>query len=250
MIQIAELINLCVNGNVNMNNSLLQLKIKQRLNKLASLDYDNFECWQIAEAFNKAQLEWTRRQMYGINIRKEGAEQSSGLIDDLQKLLKHEKLNMIDKGIYYKSETLPEDYLHYVRTDVFAQQECCPEKRITVYEVEEANISIILSNKDKQPSFEWAETVATRMENTLKIYTNDEFDITSCHLIYFRKPREVQFNGCIDINTGFFYLADQTCEFNDDVAEIICDNAAMILAGDIESMNQFQREQQAVQTNS
>lgn len=233
-----------------MNNSLLQLKIKQRLNKLASLDYDNFECWQIAEAFNKAQIEWTRRQIYGINIRKEGAEQSSGLIDDLQRLLKHEQINMIDKNIYYKSEALPEDYLHYVRTDVFAQQECCPEKRMTVYEVEEANISVILGNKDKQPNFEWGETVLTRMENTLKVYTNDQFDITKCHLIYFRKPREVQFKDCIDINTGFYFTADQICEFNDDVAEVIVDQAAMILAGDIESMTQYQREQAAVQTNS
>lgn len=80
-----------------MNNNLLQIKIKQRLNKLDSLDYDNLECWQIAEAFNKAQIEWTRRQMYGMNIRKEGAEQSSGLVDDLQKLMKSELLTMTQK---------------------------------------------------------------------------------------------------------------------------------------------------------
>ncbi len=72
-----------------MNNNLLQIKIKQRLNKLASLDYDNLECWQIAEAANKAQLEWMRRQLYAINVRKEGTEQSAGLVDDLQRLMKH-----------------------------------------------------------------------------------------------------------------------------------------------------------------
>ena len=77
-----------------MNNNLLQIKIKQRLNKLASLDYDNLECWQIQEAVNKAQIEWTRRQLYGYNVRKEGAEQSSGLVDDLQKLMVHETLTM------------------------------------------------------------------------------------------------------------------------------------------------------------
>ena len=150
-----------------MNNALLQIKIKQRLNKLASFDYDNLECWQIAEAFNKAQIEWTRRQLYGYNIRKEGAEQSSGLVDDLQRLIIHESLDMIDKGIFYQSE-LPANYLHYVRTDIFAKKECCPERRIIVYEVEEANISIILDNKDKAPNFEWSETVATLMNNKLK----------------------------------------------------------------------------------
>jgi len=233
-----------------MNNNLLQIKIKQRLNKLASLDYDNLECWQIAEAFNKAQLEWTRRQLYGINIRKEGTEQSSGLVDDLQKLMKVELLTMIDKEIYYKSDKLPDDYLHYVRTDIFAQQTCCPERRMTVYEVEEANISIILNNKDKQPSFEWAETVATRIDNSLRVYTNNEFEISKCYLVYYRKPLEVQFTDCINIKTGFPFTANQECEFNDDVAEVIADNAAMILAGDIESITQYQREQQNVQSNS
>ena len=233
-----------------MNNNLLQIKIKQRLNKLASLDYDNLECWQIAEAFNKAQLEWTRRQMYGINVRKEGAEQSSGLIDDLQRLMKSNLLNLTKKDLYYRSTSLPEDYLHYVRTDVYAQQECCPERRMSVYQVEEANISIILNNKDKQPNFEWAETVSTFVDNNIRIYTNNKFDVSKCYLVYFRKPQEVQFAGCIDINTGFPFSKDQICEFNDDVAEILCDNAAMILAGDIESLTQYQRDQQAIQSNS
>ena len=232
-----------------MNNNLLQVKVKQRLNKLASLDYDNFECWQIQEAFNKAQIEWTRRQLYGVNIRKEGAEQSSGLIDDLQRLMTHESLTMDDKQIFYQT-SLPSNYLHYVRTDVYAKKECCPARRMTVYEVEESNISVILNNKDKQPSFEWAETVSTLMNNKLKVYTNNEFDITECHLIYFRKPVEVQFNGCIDIKTGTSFTVDQECEFNDDVAEIIVDAAVSILAGDIESVTQYQREQQSVQTNS
>jgi len=232
-----------------MNNNLLQIKIKERLNKLASLDYDNFECWQIQEAVNKAQIEWTRRQLYGINQRKEGAEQSSGLIDDLQRLLKHENVSVVDKTIYYQAE-LPSDYLHYVRSDVFAKQECCPQRRMTVYEVEEANISIILNDKNKQPNFEWAETVATRMSNKLRVYTNNEFDITECHIVYFRKPLEIQFNGCINITTGLAFTADQECEYNDDVAEIIVDAAATILAGDIESLTQYQREQQNVQSNS
>jgi hypothetical protein len=121
---------------------------------------------------------------------------------------------------------------------------------MTVYEVEEANISIILNNKDKQPSFEWAETVSTLINNKVRIYTNNEFDITQCHLIYYRKPIEVQFNGCIDPSTGNAFTIDVDCEFNDDVAEVLVDNAAMILAGDIESITQYQRQQQNVQSNS
>ena len=232
-----------------MNNNLLQIKVKQRLNKLASFDYDNLECWQIAEAFNKAQLEWMRRQMYGINVRKEGTEQTSGIVDDLQRLMKHEQIIMIDKDIYYTGD-IPEDYLHYVRTDVFGEKECCPRRRMTIYEVEEANISIILNDKNRQPSFEWAETVSTLINNKVRVYTNGEFKIPECYLVYYRKPKEIQFTGCIDPRTGNAFTADQECEFNDDVAEVIADNTAMILAGDIESVTQYQRQQQNVQSNS
>jgi hypothetical protein len=232
-----------------MNNNLLQIKIKQRLNKLASLDYDNFECWQIQEAVNKAQIEWTRRQLYGYNLRKEGAEQSSGIIDDLQTLMVHDISSMSKNGIFY-DRPLPDNYLHFVRVDAFAKSKCCPERRMSVYQTEEANISVILSNEDKKPNFEWGETVATIMDKRLKIYTDNEFDITRCHLVYYRKPLEIQFNGCININTGATFTVDQECEFNDDVTEIIVDQASAILAGDIESMTQFQREQQSVQSNS
>lgn len=232
-----------------MNNNLFQIKIKQRLNKLASLDYDNLECWQIAEAANKAQLEWMRRQLYAINVRKEGEEQSSGLVDDLQRFMKHEQVSMVDKDIYYTGD-IPKDYLHYVRTDVFGEKECCPRRRMTIYEVEEANISIILNDKNRQPSFEWAETVSTLINNKLRVYTNGEFKIPECYLVYYRKPKEIQFSGCVDPKTGNVFSADQECEFNDDVAEVIADNTAMILAGDIESVTQYQREQQNVQSNS
>ena len=50
-----------------MTNATLQIKFKQRLNKIASNDYDNIECWQIIEAFNKAQISWCRRQLHGTN---------------------------------------------------------------------------------------------------------------------------------------------------------------------------------------
>ena len=58
-------------------NSTITIKIKQRINKLDSQDYDNIECWQIVESFNKAQVEWTRRQLHGGNQYKEGDEGST-----------------------------------------------------------------------------------------------------------------------------------------------------------------------------
>lgn len=233
-----------------MNNNLLQIKIKQRLNKLASLDYDNIECWQIQEAFNKAQLEWVRRMIYGINTRKEGSEQSTGLVDDLRILLKSLDLTPVDKQTFFEA-TIPADYLYYVRTDVFANSKCCPDKRrMTVYEVEEANMGLLLTSDTKGPSFEWAETLSSLVGDKLRVYTNGEFNITDMGLVYYRLPRPVQFLGCVNASTGTVFTANQECEFKDDIAEILVDQAAAILAGDIESINQYQRESQEVQKNS
>jgi hypothetical protein len=233
-----------------MTNVLLQIKIKQRLNKLASLDYDNLECWQIQEAFNKAQIEWVRRQIYGLHTRREGSEQTTGLIDDLRVLLNTKMITPVSKEIFYEGQ-LPTDYFYYIRVDAMAKSECCPEpRRMTVYEVEEANMGILLTSSTKGPNFEWAETLSTLVGDKVRVYTNNEFDITSMNLVYYRRPADVKFNGCVDPSTGQSINADTTCEFKDDIAEILVDEAAAILAGDIESMNQYQRELQNVQRNS
>ena len=100
-------------------NSTIVIKVKQRINKLDSQDYDNLECWQIVEAFNKAQVEWSRRQLHGLNIVKEGDEQSTRRKDDLQVLLVNEGLTITDKKDYFFG-VVPEDYLQWKRVDVYA----------------------------------------------------------------------------------------------------------------------------------
>ena len=80
-------------------NQTIQIKFRQRLNKIASDDYDNIECWQIVEAFNKAQLEWCRRNLHGNNMFQEGDEVSTRRIDDLQVLLTTLPITTADMGI-------------------------------------------------------------------------------------------------------------------------------------------------------
>lgn len=233
-----------------MNNNLLQLKIKQRLNKLASFDFDNLECWMVQEAVNKARLEWVRRMIYGLHTRRQGSEDSTGLVDDLQILMRSETLSATKRDGYYEA-TLPENYLYYVRADVYANSECCKEKRkMVVYQTEEANMGILLTSETKGPSFEWAETLCTLVGDKIRVYTNNEFDITDITLVYYRVPRLVQFLGCVNPATGTAYTVNQELEFKEDIAEIIVDEAAAILAGDIESMNQYQRQVQNGQRNS
>ena len=93
-----------------MTNDLLQIKLRQRLNKLSSNDFDNLECWQIIEAFNKSQLQWCRRQLHGNNMYKEGDEGSQRRIDDLSNLLVETTLTGSENLNYFEANSLPEDY--------------------------------------------------------------------------------------------------------------------------------------------
>jgi len=232
-------------------NSTLQLKVKQRLNKLDSQDYDNLECWHIIEAFNKSMIEWTRRQIMGRNLSQEGAEQTVRKVDDLQNLLQPVQLTSINAGEYYESESLPADYLEYHKIDIYATQDCCTDpKKMIVYLVEEANSSILLRDELRKPNFEWAETFCTIVNNKIRIYTNNDFKISKVTLLYFRKPTNIQIVGCGDPYTGLVSTNNVECEFRDDITEILIDGAAAIIAGDIESFNQYQREQQASETNT
>ena len=230
-------------------NSTITVKIKERLNKLDSQDYDNIECWQIVEAFNKAQVEWARRQLHGINLTKEGDEGSTRRKDDLQILLLTYQLNIADKQYYYDGG-LPQDYLQWKRVDVFAKKDCCNKRRMTVYLAEEGNLNQLLRDDNKKPNFEWSETFATLIGNHINIYTNNDFDITSADLVYYRQPIKIQIQGCVDPYTTLESPVNVECEFKDDIIELIIDEAVGILAGDIESSNQYSRGTQGAERNN
>ena len=233
-----------------MNNAALQLKIKQRLNKLASNDYDNIECWQIVEAFNKAQTDWCRRNLHGLNVLQEGDEQSTRRIDDLQILLTTVNSTLYDKVNYFEIPGLPGDYFQWKRLSINGKNDCCPERPFVVYLAEQANVDILLRDKNKKPSFEWAETFATMSDNKVQIYTNNEFNVTKAELTYYRQPRKIQILDCTDPYTLIQSAAEVECEFKDDIVELFIDETVKILAADIESFNQYQRAQQSVEGNN
>lgn len=204
----------------------------------------------IAEAFNKAQLEWVRRNLLGLNTRQAQPEQTTATISDLQMLMEERFIGGRSRELYFESTEVPDDYMKFVLVSARAITDCCPERIMSVYLAEEGNADELLTDNFKGPSFEWGETFATIAENKIRIYTNGKFEVIKPKLVYFRKPRPVQFAGCMDIETGKTYKNNQICELKDEIAEIICDETAAILAGDIESMTQYQRQTQNAQRNS
>lgn len=231
-------------------NATILLKVKQRLNKLASNDYDNLTSWQIVEAFNKGQVDWCRRNLHGSNMKQEGDEQSTSRIDDLQVLLTTLPFTTFRKPLLFEGD-IPTNFLRWKRISARATSECCTDPRpLIIYLAEEANVDVLLRDDFKQPNFEWAETFATIENNRLQIYTNDLFDIVDAKLTYYRQPVHIQIAGTTDPYTGLISAADVQSEFKDDLIELFIDECAKIIAGDIESMNQVQRATQAVENNN
>jgi len=233
-----------------MDNLTIKLKIKQRLNKLASDDYDNIQDWQIVEAFNKGSVEWSRRQLHGTNLKQTGDEQTKRRIDDLQILLREFDLNMVKKDLYYGSANFPTDYFEYKRVSFKGKTDCCESNKFVVYLVEEANIDLYLKDPNLKPSFEWGETFLTMSNNEVKIYTNNEFDIVNAKLSYYKQPTRIEFQGVTNPYTGLVSTVDVESEFKDDIVELLIDESVKILAGDIEYISSVQIADKSVEGNN
>lgn len=220
-----------------MNNNLLRLRIKEKLNKLDSNDYDNFECWQIVQAFNEEQLRWSSQVA-------ERGEFSGSTIDDIEILLKSQPLKGLNKNGFFETVELPQDFMKTKRVDVKVVSEKCDiPQRMIVYSGEEANLDALLKDENKRPSFEWRETFKTHLSNKIRIHTDNKFRVVECNITYYRKPKDISFEGCVNENNDI--TSDKECEFKDDIiARQLIPLTCASLAGDTENFNQMQRNLQ------
>jgi hypothetical protein len=143
-----------------------------------------------------------------------------------------------NRDYYFISNTLPEDYLKYASLRVWGSKGDCKNQRMKSWLREEANAEELLTDKNHAPSFLWRETFHTIIGNKIKVYTNGDFSINKIELTYYRKPREIRIIGCDYL--GESSPANVEPEFKDDIVELIINDAAAILAGDLENINQVQ----------
>lgn len=199
------------------------IKIDLRLNKSASNDFDNIWWETKQEAANKAVSNWVRRQYRGNNQKQEGAEESTTLVDDLQVLLKDESLSGVMKEKYFLTEKLPTDYLYHIRITPFVSKGACLNVQISSRLEAEANADQILH---PLPSFKFEETFHTIVGNKVRVYHDNDFIVNKAVVTYYRKPKVLDFSKLKTV-----------MEFKDDVCEILVDEAAKIIASDINDFN-------------
>lgn len=214
------------------------LKLRNRLNKIHSSDYDNIPDYQGVEAINKAALQVTRDIIHGNVKYQEGDEQTILRIDDIQFLLKPLNLKGTSVNPQIFEAKLPSDYEWYKRIIPIATKGDCKNQRMLSRLVEEANVPTYLQDWSMKPDWDWRETFHTMLNNKIRIYTDNQFSIEYLDMVYYRKPVKMDIAGYTHEDS--IVSADVDLEFKDDLAEIIIDAAAGILAGDIESLNQAQ----------
>lgn len=227
----------------------LIIKIRLRINKLDSQDYENIPIWQILETYNRAQLLFARKNLHGGNIYREGDEKSKRRIDDFNKLLKEVSIPLIQKDRYVVISK-PQDYMLFKRVSIKACKGECVDDNFTVYLAEEANVDILLGNRLYAPSFSWRETFCTITEEGIKVYHNNDFDIEDAKLIYYRYPLMVQKAGQFALHLKGNAPNDVDPEFTEDTLENIIDFTAQMLSSDIESIQQFQLRDKLTNENN
>lgn len=211
-------------------------KINLRMNKSDSSDYDNLWNYVKSEALNKAVTEWVRRQYRGNNQSREGDEESTTRVDDLQILLKRDGMTIRDKGVYVETNKLPSDYLYFKRLTPYVSNGNCKSIAIKSHLREEANVDDLLP---LLPSFQFEETFHTLIGNKAHVYHNKKFDIEKVELTYYRKPITYDFKKLSTV-----------MEFKDDECDIIIDEACKIIASDIESLNAKALAQERAENNN
>ena len=221
----------------------LLVKLKSRINKLDSNDYDNLEVWQLLEAYNRTQLLFVRSNLHGGNIYREGDEASKRRIDDFSRLIISYKPTLVKKKGYYEF-TLPlKDYMLFKRIDITAEK-CGCVGNLICYLGEEANVNNYLSNVNLRPSFYWRETFFTMSDGKVKIYNgwedHEEFEIKDCIFTYYRFPKFVAKAGNFSLEQQAISPIDIDPEFSDDLVEVIISFTASLISGDIKDQFGFE----------
>jgi hypothetical protein len=109
---------------------------------------------------------------------------------------------------------------------------------------------LLLRDPLKNPDFDWGETFCTMLNNTIRIYRNTNFNIVSPILTYYQKPTLIQVLGSVNPYTGLVSTVNVNSEFKDDLVEVMLDDTAALIAGDIDNQYQQQRGTQAAERNN
>lgn len=161
--------------------------ILNSLNRLSSNSSQSITKTVFVNTYNAVQFNW-------VEDRIKLGELNKVRIDEIQQLIKQEKLGVTKKENYYEA-TIPEDYFHFSRS--YSNLKGC---QIMNWLVKEGDVNVLLNDEFWKPSKEWGETICSLVGNKLRVYY-DNFNISDVQLIYYRYPLNINMkDGFEDVN--------------------------------------------------
>lgn len=223
-----------------MNSLIASRRIDDGLEKQATSANGNFTPQNKEDALNKVLSDWIRKQIQGVNLLREGQEETTIKVDDLQILLVEKSLNVRKGKLSVDTDTIPSNYRYYNKLSVYASKGNCSNVLIPSVFVENGNVDEYLSDGTFSPSFEFEQCFHVLLNDKFRVFTGDDFDVTKALLSYYRDPLKISFKK--------EQLAEEW-EWKEDVAEILIDEAIKYLAGNIEHLNAYQTADSRLKEN-
>jgi hypothetical protein len=231
-----------------MKSSIALLKIRERLSKRDSQYSKNIKKEAIQESVNKAVLDLCRRLLRGKNLFFEQAEESETRVTDLQILISEPiPLRFSKKEGYVETEKIPSNFFKHIGLSVLAKKNECKDRVSSDFR-EYANAGDLLGDWTTEPSFDFDQSFHTIANDRIQQYHDDDFEVEKIDLYYYRIPKFIKFPNTFQPDGSLGN--DDEWEFKEDFCELIIDEAVKIIAGDIESINQYQLAEKRVEENN
>lgn len=161
----------------------------------------------------------------------------------IQNLLITAKLQKDNNSKTFSEYTLPENYFNHSSIQAKAKTTKCGEDYIELYEVKDTDNDVILNDEFLKPSFKYREAPYIFTDNKVRIFTNDEFEVTNVNLTYYKYPNFIKLINEENPEEG---IEDIVLDFDDKALEKI----SSILAREFDINNSNQRFQmQEFRTN-
>jgi hypothetical protein len=214
----------------------LHYGFRRRANKVETLQNRNFFVEQIDDYLNEALTIYVRSKMQSV-------EKDQDDIDDLRQLIKSEVQLLLQIEELYTNGTLPIDYYRLLKSySIATSKQCSQPKRLSHYSVQADDEESFLKDELYKPSYEWGETGYRIIDNVIRVYTNNEFDITNIVIDYlYKHPRianpEDSRNGTYTLPSGVVAIQQDLILDSTNQPEIIMDIAVMNAYMDISDPN-------------
>lgn len=234
----------------------LLYKIDQKLNKLATNEHQEIQLEDKILALNEALIKLIKQKVDGFSsVPGMGLDSFKKRYQDLQSLILEYiplDLKLSDKRLnQYKAslKNVSPKYMFYIDSYVIADKGKCKDRIIWINKdlAKHGDVSLLLTNTNYKPSFEYQETFNLISSNDISIFTDGTFTPKKLYLSYMRYPVYIDKEGYVKFDGT--QSTTVNCELEAYLEDELLDLTVQNLAMYTENQSAAQTAQFRIQTN-